>query len=36
MKRDYDKLLKQALTPNEGPDFWLNQKILREVREKKT
>ena len=36
MKRDYDKLLKQALTPNEEPDFWLNQKILREVREKKS
>ena len=36
MKRDYDELLKQALAPYEEPDFWLNQKILREVREKKS
>ena len=36
MKRDYDELLKQALAPYEEPDFWLNQKILREVKEKKS
>ncbi len=35
MKREYDELLKQALTPNDEPDFWLNQKILRQVREEK-
>ena len=35
MKRDYDEVLKQALTPNVEPDFWLNQKILRQVREEK-
>jgi len=35
MKRDYDELLKQALTPSDEPDFWLNQKILRQVREEK-
>jgi len=35
MKRDYDEILKQALTPNDEPDFWLNQKILRQVREEK-
>lgn len=34
MKKDYDKLLKQALTPSDEPDFWLNQKILRQVKEK--
>ena len=35
MKRDYDEVLKQALTPNVEPDFWLNQKILCQVREEK-
>ena len=33
MKRDYDKLLKHALTPENEPDFWLNQKILRQMEE---
>lgn len=33
MKQNYDEILKHALTPNEEPDFWLNQKILRQVRE---
>lgn len=35
MKQEYDKLLKQALTPSDEPDYWLNQKILRQVREEK-
>jgi len=35
MRRDYDELLKRALIPKEEPDFWLNQKILRQVREEK-
>ena len=33
MKQNYDELLKQALTPSNEPSFWLNQKILRQVRE---
>ena len=36
MKRDYDELLKQALAPIDEPYFWLNQKILRQVKEKKS
>ena len=28
-----DDILKQALTPREEPDFWLNQKILNQVKE---
>lgn len=35
MKRNYDELLKQALAPKDEPDFWLNQKVLRQVREEK-
>ena len=35
MKRDYDEILKHALTPSGEPNFWLNQKILRQVREEK-
>lgn len=35
MKQNYDEILKHALTPNEEPDFWLNQKILRQVREER-
>lgn len=35
MKKDLDELLKQALTPTEEPDFWLNQKILNQVKEEK-
>lgn len=35
MKRDIDTLLKQALTPTDEPDFWLNQNILRQVKETK-
>lgn len=35
MKKDLDELLKQALTPTEEPDFWLNQRILNQVKEEK-
>lgn len=35
MKRDYDEILKQALAPSDEPNFWLNQKILRQAREEK-
>lgn len=35
MKQNYDELLKQALTPNDEPSFWLNQKILRKAEEEK-
>ena len=28
MKKDFDHILKQALTPQEEPDAWLNQNIL--------
>ncbi|MDD3796301.1 MAG: hypothetical protein PHE06_10105 [Lachnospiraceae bacterium] len=33
MKKSIDDLLKQALTPNDAPNFWLNQKILNQVKE---
>ena len=33
MKKDIDSILKQALTPNDEPDFWLNQKILTLMKE---
>lgn len=33
MKKEMDEILKQALTPEEEPDFWLNQKILNQVKE---
>lgn len=35
MKREFDDILKHALTPKEEPDFWLNQKILNQVKEDK-
>lgn len=35
MKKEIDELLKQALTPTEEPDFWLNQKILNQIKEEK-
>lgn len=35
MRKEIDELLKQALTPTEEPDFWLNQKILNQVKEEK-
>lgn len=34
MKKDLDEILKYALTPNEEPDFWLNQKIRNRINEK--
>ena len=33
MKKDIDELLKHALTPNNEPDFWLNQRILNHEKE---
>lgn len=35
MKKDIDELLKHALTPTQEPDFWLNQKILNQMKETK-
>lgn len=36
MKKEIDEILKQALAPTEEPDFWLNQRILNEERERTT
>lgn len=36
MRKDIDDVLKQALTPTEEPDFWLNQKILNQESERTT
>lgn len=33
MKKELDDMLKQALTPMDEPDFWLNQKILSHAKE---
>ena len=33
MKKTMDEILKQALTPREEPDFWLNQNILHQAEE---
>lgn len=33
MNRNLDEMLKQALTPMDEPDFWLNQKILNQAEE---
>ncbi len=32
--KDLDEILKHALTPDEEPDFWLNQKILNHEKER--
>ena len=34
MNNDIDDLLKQALTPTEEPDFWVNQKIINSMNQK--
>ena len=34
MKKEIDEVLKHALTPTDEPDFWLNQRILIQVKEK--
>ncbi len=36
MKREIDEILKQALAPTEEPDFWLNQRIFNQERERTT
>ncbi len=33
MKKNLDEMLKQALTPMDEPDFWLNQRILNQAKE---
>lgn len=33
MKKDIDELLKQALAPTDEPNFWLNKRILNQVKE---
>lgn len=33
MGNQLDELLRHALTPNDEPDFWLNQKIVNQVKE---
>ena len=33
MKKNIDNILKQALTPTDEPNFWLNQKILNQTKE---
>lgn len=34
MKYDMDELLKNALSATEEPDYWLNQRIIKEIQEK--
>lgn len=36
MKYEIDQLLQQALSPEEEPDFWLNQKIIQTAKETRT
>lgn len=36
MEKELDELLRHALTPTEQPDFWLNQRILNQVKEQKS
>ena len=33
MKKNFDRILKQALSPTEEPDVWLNQNILYQAEE---
>lgn len=35
MKKQLDELLKDALTPMDEPSFWLNQRVLNQVKEQK-
>lgn len=35
MEKELNELLRHALTPTDEPDFWLNQKILNQVKEQK-
>ena len=36
MEKEFDELLRRALSPKDEPDFWLNQKILNRTKEPKT
>ena len=33
MKKEFDRILKQALSPTEEPDTWLNRNILYQAEE---
>lgn len=35
MKKDLDEIIAQALTPSDEPDFWLNQRIWNQKKERK-
>lgn len=36
MEKEFDELIRRALSPKDEPDFWLNQKILNRTKEQKT
>ncbi len=36
MEKEFDELVRRALSPKDEPDFWLNQKILNRTKEQKT
>lgn len=36
MEKEFDELLRRALSPKDEPDFWLNQNILNRTKEQKT
>lgn len=36
MEKEFDELVRRALSPKDEPDFWLNQKILNRAKEQKT
>jgi len=36
MEKEFDELVKRALSPKDEPDFWLNQNILNRTKEQKT
>lgn len=36
MEKEFDELLRRALSPKDVPDFWLNQNILNRTKEQKT
>ncbi len=35
MEKEFDEVLKHALSPKDEPDFWLNQRILNQVKEQR-
>lgn len=36
MEKEFDELVRRALSPKDEPNFWLNQKILNRIKEQKT